>query len=78
MKQYEQKNLLPIEKLIVASRKDSSNIYTTNSSGSDRDAATRRQKKHELLLTFMANTKHQKPRPAARRGLLKSLLSFFL
>jgi len=43
--------------------------------------ATRREQKHEMLLTFMANTKTQKRtrRPApVKPKLLRTLLSFFL
>jgi len=43
--------------------------------------ATRRQQKHELLITFMANAKSPAPRQRsapARPPLLKALLSLFI
>ena len=42
---------------------------------------TRRQQKHEMLITFMANVKadSQKRRPVpAKPKILKTLLSFFI
>lgn len=44
------------------------------------ERATRRQQKHELLLTFMANARNSgKPLPAkSKPALLKALFSFFL
>ena len=43
--------------------------------------ATRKQLKHDMLLTFMAQSKAQQQKQAAKprqRSLLKSLLSIFL
>lgn len=43
------------------------------------DKATRRQQKHDMLLTFMANQPAKKQRPATPRpSFLRSLLSIFL
>ena len=40
--------------------------------------ATRRQKKHDLLLTFMAQSKKQRTKPAPKpMSLLKTILSLF-
>ncbi len=81
MKSYRQQNtLLPIEQLADASRRSA--FYLSSSVDPDiyRDAgATKRQIKHELLLTFMANAKHQKRKPApAKPRLLRTLLSLFI
>lgn len=63
----------PLEKLAAASGRGS--MYM--SSGSQTEA-TRRQQKHELLLTFMANANAEKKRPApAKPKLLATLLSLF-
>jgi len=39
---------------------------------------TRRQQKHEMLLTFIANTKAVKHHVRSKPGILKMLLSIFL
>ena len=39
---------------------------------------TRRQQKHEMLITFMANAKPSKRPTRSKPGILKSLLSLFL
>lgn len=74
IKHRSQSNPLPLEKLAVASGKGL--IF---GSSIDKGAATRRQKKHEMLLTFMANTKSVKHRPVAvKPKLISALLSFFI
>ena len=50
-------------------------LQQTSSSYGD---ATRRQKKHDMLITFMANAKVQKRKPApVKPRLLTTLLSIF-
>ena len=73
-------NAFPLEQLAVASGRGLlASTYPMGRTGS----ATKRQKKHEMLLTFMANakTKNEKPRPAPvkpKLQLLRTLLSFFI
>jgi len=80
MKRYrQQNNLLPIEQLAEASWRNSLELSSLIDTNGKEGAATRRQKKHEMLLTFMANAKRQKRRPVpAKPRLLRTLLSFFI
>ena len=76
MKKQSPQNFAPIEKLANASGRGLLNGPLSPGTYGD---ATRRQKKHEMLLTFMENAKTQKRRPApVKPRLLKTLLSFFL
>ena len=74
------RNTLPLEKLAEATGRGMLNYQ----SSIRREAgATRRQKKHDMLVTFMANTKAPRKKSAPARVkpkllILRSLLSFFI
>jgi hypothetical protein len=64
-------NSFPLEQLAEASYRSMRNATSPT--------ASRRQKKHDMLLTFMVNAKTQKPRPApVRPKILTTLLSLFI
>jgi hypothetical protein len=73
-------NTLPLEKLAEATGRGMLNYQ----SATHRETgATTRQKKHDMLVTFMANTKVSRKKTAPARGkpkllILRSLLSFFI
>ena len=74
-KQESHNNFTPIDKLAAASGRG---LLHTSSSFGNYGEATTRQKKHEMLLTFMENAKSKKRRPStAKPKLLRTLLSLF-
>ncbi|MCW3123770.1 MAG: hypothetical protein JWQ38_3262 [Flavipsychrobacter sp.] len=73
-RQASHNGLSSLERFVTSGR----GMQHSSSATTDHGDATRRQKKHDMLVTFMANAHTPKRRPApVRPKLLTTLLSIF-